>query len=599
MSQSRDLRRLMALARPFWGWMVLAGLLGFLTVGSSVGLMATGAWLIAAAALHPSIAALQVAIVGVRFFGIARGAFRYAERLTSHNATFKLLREVRVWFYERLEPLAPAALSQHESGDLLARMLDDVDELQNLYMRVIGPPLVALLTGAAMLIFTGLFAPILAPLLLAFYMVGGIGVPLLVWRLADRPGREAVAQRAELNAALVAGIQGMDDLLAYNAEPRYLGRIRSLSAALAERQQNLTRIDALQEGLMILIGGGAMVAILAAAISRVEGVGLAAVVLGVAASFEAITALPEAGQSLGAIRASARRLFEVLDAQPAVEDPPDGKVGTRHAVSPQPSPDWAAANSRGEIYLAPTTYDLRIHDLTFSYHTADPPALRSISLSLETGQRLAVVGPSGAGKSTLANLLLRFWDVPPGAITIGGHDVRDYPAEVVRGWFGVLPQRAYLFNATLRENLLIANPAASESDLVAACQHAQIHDFIASLPEGYETPVGEHGAKLSGGERQRLALARAFLKDAPILLLDEPTANLDAATERAVIDTLLHPSRRRSLLLITHRLIHMAAFDTILVLDGGQIVERGSHADLLARPDGLYSHMWGHMHRQL
>jgi ATP-binding cassette subfamily C protein CydC len=575
----RDLRRLMALARPFWGWMVLAGLLGFLTVGSSVGLMATGAWLIAAAALHPSIAALQVAIVGVRFFGIARGAFRYAERLTSHNATFKLLREVRVWFYERLEPLAPAALSHHESGDLLARMLEDVDELQNLYMRVIGPPLVALLTGAAMLVFTGLFAPILAPLLLVFYVIGGVGVPLLVWRLADRAGREAVAQRAELNAALVAGIQGMDDLLAYNAGPRYLGRIRSLSAALAKRQQTLSRIDALQEGLMILISGGAMIAVLAAAVPRVEGVGLAAVVLGVVASFEAISALPEAGQSLGAIRASARRLFEVLDAQPAVEEPPDGGLQT--------------------VNVAPPSFDLRINDLTFAYHTADPPALRGVSLSLEAGQRVAVVGPSGAGKSTLANLLLRFWDVPPGAITIGGQDVRDYPAEVVRGWFGVLPQRAYLFNATIRENLLIADPSASESDLAAACQRAQIHDFIAGLPEGYETQVGEHGAKLSGGERQRLALARAFLKDAPILLLDEPTANLDAATERAVIDTLLDPSRRRGVLLITHRLIHMDAFDTILVLDGGQIVERGSHAQLLARRDGLYRHMWRHMHGQL
>jgi ATP-binding cassette subfamily C protein CydC len=475
--------------------------------------------------------------------------------------------------------LAPAALAQHESGDLLARMLEDVDELQNLYMRVIGPPLVALLTGAAMLVFTGLFAPILTPLLLAFYLVGGVGLPLLIWRLSDRAGREAVAQRAELNTALVAGIQGIDDLLAYNAGGRYLGRIRALSASLAERQQTLTRIDGLQEGLMILISGGAMVAVLAAAIPRVEGVSLAAVVLGVAASFEAISALPEAGRSLGAVRASARRLFEVLDAEPAVEEPPTDR--------PQ------------DADAAPPSFDLRVEGLTFAYHPGDAPALLDASLSLEAGQRVAVVGPSGAGKSTLASLLLRFWDVPPGAVTIGGGDIRGYPAEAVRGWFAVVPQRAYLFNASIRENLLIANPAAAEDDLVAACQRAQIHDFIAGLPDGYETPIGEQGTSLSGGERQRLALARALLKDAPILLLDEPTANLDAATERAVIDTLLDASRQRSVLLITHRLIRMDAFDTILVLYRGRVVERGSHARLLARPDGLYRHMWQHMHHQL
>jgi ATP-binding cassette subfamily C protein CydC len=578
MSQPRDLRRLLVLARPFWGWMTLAGLLGFLTVGSSVGLMATGAWLIAAAALHPSIAALQVAIVGVRFFGIARGVFRYAERLTSHSATFRLLRRLRVWFYEQLEPLAPAALAGHASGDLLARMLGDVDELQNLYMRVIGPPLVALLTGAAMLVFAGLFAPALAPLLLAFYVVGGVGVPLLVGRLADRAGRDALAGRAELNTALVEGIQGMGDLLAYDAGDRYLDRIRALSARLARQQTVLSRVDAAQEGLAILVGGGAMAAVLAAAAPRVNGVGLAAVVLGVAASFEAITPLPEAARSLGAVRAAARRLFEVLDAEPAVPQMP----GEAESTAP-----------------VPPGYDLYINGLTFAYGPDDPPALRDVDLLLMPGQRVAVVGPSGAGKSTLINLLLRFWDAPPGSITVGGQDIRRYPPEVARSWFGVAPQRAHLFNATLRENLLIANPGADEADLRAACEQAGLHDFIAGLPDGYDTWVGERGTKLSGGERQRVALARALLTDAPILLLDEPTAHLDAATEWAVIGALVDGRRERSVLLITHRLVNMAAFDTILVLDAGQVVERGTQADLLARPNGLYRRMWQHMHNQL
>jgi ATP-binding cassette subfamily C protein CydC len=269
----------------------------------------------------------------------------------------------------------------------------------------------------------------------------------------------------------------------------------------------------------------------------------------------------------------------VLDAKPGVEELTGGDLQATRTIPP--------------------SFDLHVTGLTFFYHTDDAPALHGINLSMKAGQRLAVVGPSGAGKSTLVNLLLRFWDVPPGAITVGGQDVRYYPAEKVRSWFGVVPQRPHLFNASIRENLLIANPLAAESDLVAACQQAQIHDFIAGLPNGYDTQVGEHGANLSGGERQRLALARALLKDAPILLLDEPTANLDAATEQAVIARLLDTSRQHSVLLITHRLIHMEAFNKILVLDRGQLVEQGSHAELLARQGGLYRDMWEHMHGQL
>lgn len=558
-------RRLLAQTRHLAGSIALATLFGLLTIASSVALMSTGAWLIAAAALQPSIAELQIAIVGVRLFGITRGLFRYAERLTSHNATFQLLKQLRVWFYERLEPLAPARLASHRSGDLLSRVVVDIDTLQNFYVRVLSPPLVAVLAAVLMMVFIGSYKANLAPTLLTFYLAGGIAIPWLSWKLSSRANREIVSARANLNATLVDTLQGVSELLAYGSACNRTEEARRLSKHLVDSQQQLTRIEALTNSLILLLTGGATVTVLTLAIPRVEDIHLAAIVLGTVASFEMLGPLPLAACTLGGILEAARRLFEITAAGPAVSDPVPG-------------------NGR------PCCFDVVVEGVSFQYGPEHLPALDNVSFTLSEGEHLAIVGPSGSGKTTLVNLLLRFWDYENGRIAIGGRDIRTYCQDDLRQWIGVVSQRTHLFNSTVRENLLVACSTATDDEIIAATQKAHIHDFIESLPQGYETQIGEQGTKLSGGERQRLAVARALLKDAPLLILDEPTANLDPMTGQAVMQDVRKAMHGRTVLLITHRLTDLDTFDQIVVLLDGRVVQQGRHRSL-KQNDGPYSQM--------
>jgi len=565
------MRRLISLAAPFRWWMLLAALLGFATIGSSIGLMAVAAWIIATAALHPSVAVLNVAVVGVRFFGITRGVFRYLERYVSHQTTFRLLARLRVWFYEALEPLAPARLMQYRSGDLLARAVADIDTLENFYLRVIAPPAIALLIGLVMFVFFAITDLRLALVLIAFLALAGIGVPLVTQGLSRRTGRALIAVRSELNVALVDGIQGMADLTAFGAEDRQCERVAALSRELTREQARMAQIGGLNTALGTLLVWLAAAAILMVAVPMVrrgelDGVMLAVLVLAAISSFEAVLPLPQAFQHWGSNLDAARRLFEIVDAVPAV----DAGQG-RRAVVDHPA--------------------LEVQNLRFRYTPDDVPALDGISLTLPAGGTVAIVGASGAGKSTLVNLLMRFWEYEEGQMRLGGRELRDYTPEAVRAYFGVVSQNTYLFNSTIRDNLRIARPDASEEDLILAAQRAQIHDFIMTLPQGYDSWIGEQGLRLSGGERQRIALARAILKDAPVLILDEATANLDTITEREVLRAMQAAMAGRSTLVITHRLVEMEKMDEILVLQAGQLVERGTHADLM-QLDGVYRRMW-------
>lgn len=570
--------RLVRLAWPYRWWMALSVLLGFATVGSAIGLMATAAWIIARAALHPSIAVLNVAIVGVRFFGIARGVFRYLERVVSHQTTFRLLSRMRVWLYERIEPLAPARLSDYHSGDLLSRISADIDTLENFYVRVLAPPAVAVLVTLMMAIFFGVIDLRLALALVAYLAVTGIGVPLLTRRLGRSAGQSLVATRGELNAALLDGVQGLADLAAYGQQTRQIERVRALSERIHREQMHMARIGGLDAALGALLTGLAVITVLALAIplvgeGRLGGVMLAVLALVTISSFEAVLALPQAFQHLESNLAAARRLFDLVDASPAVVDPPD----------PLPAPERC---------------DLVVRDLRFRYAPGDPPALDGVSFTLPQGGKLAIVGASGAGKSTLVNLLMRFWDYDEGSITLGGQELRCMRQDDVRAQFAVVRQDTHLFSGTIRDNLLLARPDASEQDLIAAAQQAQLDTFIRSLPQGYDTWIGEQGLALSGGERQRLAIARAVLKNAPILVLDEATANLDAVTEQAVMAAITHAMRDRTTLMITHRLVRLEDVDEILVLAAGRVVERGRHADLLAR-EGVYHHLWDLQRQEL
>ena len=570
--------RLVRLAWPYRWWMALSVLLGFATVGSAIGLMATAAWIIARAALHPSIAVLNVAIVGVRFFGIARGVFRYLERVVSHQTTFRLLSRMRVWLYERIEPLAPARLSDYHSGDLLSRISADIDTLENFYVRVLAPPAVAVLVTLMMAIFFGVIDLRLALALVAYLAVTGIGVPLLTRRLGRSAGQSLVATRGELNAALLDGVQGLADLVAYGQQTRQIERVRALSERIHREQMHMARVGGLDAALGALLTGLAVITVLALAIplvgeGRLGGVMLAVLALATISSFEAVLALPQAFQHLESNLAAARRLFDLVDASPAVVDPPD----------PLPAPERC---------------DLVVRDLRFRYAPGDPPALDGVSFTLPQGGKLAIVGASGAGKSTLVNLLMRFWDYDEGSITLGGQELRCMRQDDVRAQFAVVRQDTHLFSGTIRDNLLLARPDASEQDLIAAAQQAQLDTFIRSLPQGYDTWIGEQGLALSGGERQRLAIARAVLKNAPILVLDEATANLDAVTEQAVMAAITHAMRDRTTLMITHRLVRLEDVDEILVLAAGRVVERGRHADLLAR-EGVYHHLWDLQRQEL
>ena len=567
----RTYLRLLAFLTPYRWQVALAVFLGVATVVSNVGLLATAAYVISAAALVSYISLLTLPIFFVRIFSVSRSFSRYFERLASHDATFKLLGQVRTWFYGRLEPLAPGRLLKYRSGDLLSRISRDVEELENVYVRITGPAVIAAIAaGLAFGIFYLFFSPLLAFATLAFLLVAGAGVPVLVRFLVRGLGRRELELRAELNAQIVDGIQGVQDLLSFGREQDQQEKIAILGRKLNKVQRRMAFVTGLQNSLGDLLMNLAMLSALAITIplvaaGEVRGVFLAFIALVVLGSFEAVQPLGSAFQFLGRSLAAGERLFEIADSKPDVTDPE-------------------------EPASVPENPSLEFDRVSFRYGPGDPLALEDVSLKLEPGARIAVVGPSGSGKSTLVNLALRFWDPESGEVRLGGRDVRGYDQEELRSRIGVLSQREHIFNDTLRQNLLLADPEADEAMLEKALEQARLTELVRQLPKGLDTYLGEQGLKLSGGERQRVAMARTFLKDAPILILDEATANLDPITEREVLEAGRELMRGRSTLLITHRLVNMQDVDEILVLDKGRVAERGTHEEL-HEAGSLYARM--------
>ncbi|HEX9017662.1 MAG TPA: thiol reductant ABC exporter subunit CydC [Anaerolineaceae bacterium] len=568
---SGALRLLLGFLRPFVGEVALSVLLGVATVASGVSLLGTSAFLIASAALHPSVAALEVAIVGVRFFGISRAVFRYLERLVSHSANLRLLAGLRSWFYRRLEPLAPARLQAMGSADLLSRAIADIDTLENFYVRVVAPPLVALIVTAAVGVFAGQFDVRLALLLVLLLGVAEAGLPWLTHNLARKPGRAVVERRSELNTHLLDLIQGMPDLITYGQDGAQLNRIQSAGCVLAEAQRRVGQVGALGNALNLLLSGLALWGVLYLAIplvgQRIDGISLAVLALVSVAAFEAVAPLTQAAQHLESTLQAARHLQAMVQVAPEV------------ALPAEPTA------------LMQESFDLQFHNLTFAYSAGEMTALDGFNLELPQGKKVALVGASGAGKTTLLNLLLRFWEVQQGEIVLNGRDIRVYDPEAVRARIALVAQSTYLFAGTLRQNLLLADPGASEANIQQIVDQAQLTGLVANLLEGLDTWVGERGILLSGGERQRVAVARALLRDASLLLLDEPTANLDAVSEQQILAMLRQASAGRSVIAVTHRLTRMDDWDEILVLREGRVIERGTHAALLAAC-GEYAQMW-------
>jgi len=393
--------------------------------------------------------------------------------------------------------------------------------------------------------------------------------------LSRKPGKALINLRSELHTQLVDGIQGLPDILAYNRAADKLALIAETSHAYGLAQRRMARISGLQSALTVLLTNLGMWTVLFLTIpltsnGRLEGVMLGALTLLTLASFEAVTPLPLAAQMWENVRTAAGRLFEVVDAKPAVAE----------------SREQRAGSSEKELLST-----LELSNLSFVYPGQNIPAIQNISFKLESGKSLAIVGPSGAGKSTVVNLLLRFWEYGSGDIRLGGESLHGLEQDEVRARCAVVSQSSYFFNVSVRENLRLGRPSASQDEIEAAAKQARIHEFIMGLPAGYNTFIGEQGLRLSGGERQRLAIARALLKDAPILILDEPTANLDPVTEQQVLETLFRVMRGKATLLITHRLVGLENVDEILVMEQGRVAERGTQAKLLAR-SGVFRRLW-------
>ncbi len=560
--------RLLAFLSPFRWRIALAILLGSVMFASSIGLFGMAAYLIAAAALGPLLVFLSIPIYLVQTMGIVRAASRYTERLVSHNTTFRLLARLRVWAYKRIEPQAPAHLLSHRSGDMLARLVADIEELQNFYLRVISPIVVALVISLFAFGIFSIFSIGMAWVSLTFLVLAGLGVPFLSASLSRGLGQQQVKARAELNIQAVDGLQGIRDVLALGRSHAQLESVAACDRVLGQVQRRMARITGLQAALGNLLMNTAMWVLLLLAIPLVatgyiDGVYLGVIGLLILASFEAVQPLASAFQGLGHSRAAAERVFAVTDAPPPVIE----------SAAPQPIPVHPGGAD---------ACDLSLEHVSFTYQSGEREVLSDISFNLRPGSRVAIVGPSGAGKSTLVRLALRFWDPTSGAICLNGQDIRRYSLRDLRDQIAVVAQDTYIFNDTLRANLLLARPQASEAEIEAAVEQAQLTDFVRQLPQGLKTRVGEQGLQLSGGERQRLAIARAFLKNAPILVFDEATANLDPLIERALLDTLKELTRGHTTLQITHRLLGMEHMDEILVLHRGCIVERGPHNELLA-----------------
>ena len=566
----RTIFRLLGLLGPYRFRVALAVLLGVATVAGNVGLLSTAAYVISAAAVVSYISLLTIPIYLVRFFSVSRSFSRYFERLVSHDLTFRLLGNLRSWFYVRLTPLAPVLLEGYRSGDLLSRLVEDVEELENLYLRAVSPVLVAAVVWGLAFAVLYPFDPTLAITVLVFLTAAGVGAPLLVWALSRGLGRRQLELRSELYSRIVEGTQGVQDLLAFGREEEHGRQIEVLNRKLARIERRQALISGLHDSSGDLLTNLAMLVALVLAIplvagGEVRGVYLAFLALVALGVFEAATPLGAAFQTIGRTTAAGERLFEVSDSEPTIRNP----------KNPLPVPE---------------DFTLRFDNVSFRYGEGDPFSLEDVSFALEPGRKVAVVGPSGSGKSTLANLILRFRDPQGGEIRLGGRSLSEYAQEDVRRLVSVVPQSTHVFNDTLRNNLLLADPEANDEALELALERARISSFIERLPDGLDTYVGEHGSRLSGGERRRLAVARALLKDGPLLLLDEPTADLDSVTELEVLASVWEAARDRAALLVTHRLVGMEEMHEILVMDAGRIVERGAHEQLLAA-GGLYCRM--------
>ncbi len=543
----RIMWRLIKLYKPYIAWVLLGIFLSTITLLANISLMAVSGWFIA------SMAIAGVAGVSMNYYSpaaiirgasIFRTAGRYAERLVTHEATFRFLSGLRVWFYTHLEPLVPSALEDVRSGDLLSTIRSDIDTLSNLYIRVIVPVSVAIIGVLVTSWVMSRYNLTLGLLLLLLLIISGLLLPFMIAKLGKKSGQSIVEQSALLNTQMVDAVQGMAELTVYGALEQSYAQVTETSQRSIDAQKKMGYVSGLaQSGLLLMMNLAQWLVLLLAIPStlnaEISGAELAMLVLFTLAAFESVMPLPEAFRLMGQIQTAANRLFSVID-----------------RVSPVLEPACDAQT--------PDLFDIQFNHVFFRYHENATQVLSDVNLLLLSGKKLAIVGPTGSGKSSLIQLLLRYREPQSGEISFGGRSITDYRSEQLHNWIAVVPQQVHLFNTTIRNNLLLAKPDTTEDELNRVCSLAQLDDFIQHQPDGLDTWVGETGIKVSGGQARRIAIARALLRDFECLILDEPGEGLDSKTEAALISGLIEQLKDKSFLLITHTKTGLDLMDEVI-----------------------------------
>lgn len=554
--------RLLQFLKPFVGEVFLSITFGVATIAAGVGLLGTSAYLISAAALHPSIAELQVAIVGVRFFGITRAGFRYAERLVSHSVNLRMVSSLRSWFFQQLGR-NEKTIDTNKSGSLLDRVLLNLEILENFFVRAFSPYLVFAITTIGICVFVGRYSSMLGWVLAVGLIITGVLLPWIAYFISKKNSNNVRIQHSNLSAEFVQFLDGLEDFTGFGSDQIAQDNILRISRDISSLQNRRTILNGFVNSLALLISNLTVLGLIWFSIPQLTdgtltGIMLAVIVQIGMASFEAANSLPSAAVHLTQSIAAGNLLLEMKHEQKVPVTRLSGGKGID-----------------GQAGLKFLDISFRVDEGEFS--------LRHVSFELNPGKRIALVGPNGAGKSCLIAMALKQLHPDQGQILLDGIDISEIPDKLVRERFGVLGVNDYLFNSSLRENLLIAQPSATENEMIEVMDRVGLSPWFEGLPQGLNTWLGNHGTSISGGELQRLMLARVVLQNRDILLLDEPLTSLDPEIKNEIFCIFQENMPGASVLLVTHDFYCMEIMDEIIFLDNGEIVERGDHRTLMAK----------------